>query len=101
MLSSGRLMDHQFFRNERMAEQRKGRDEPAENLAASEEGTTVTGSNQLRLPPPQPARIPPLQLADGTERSLGNSSASRLAPPTIPGYEMLGDLGHGGLGGVY
>jgi eukaryotic-like serine/threonine-protein kinase len=57
------------------------------------------GDTGDQLPPPEPKRVPPLQLE--TERGSLPATDPKNLPPAIPGYQILGELGHGGMGVVY
>src|SRR4029077_4478086 len=49
------------------------------------------------LPPPPPPQIPMLAVPV----TLKDKAPPEAALPNIPGYEILGQLGHGGMGVVY
>src|SRR5262245_25789076 len=77
-----------------MAERSQGQDARAEENPPSRRSVDLAAETQLDAPPAAPLCAPPLQLLH-----KGRSGAARL--PTIPGYEILEELGHGGMGVVY
>jgi tetratricopeptide (TPR) repeat protein len=56
---------------------------------------SATDTNCARLPPPPPGHVPSL------EAQTLAPSATPAPIPAIPGYEILGVLGRGGMGVVY
>ncbi len=57
-----------------------------------------------QLPPAEPPTVPPKVAKDEepiTVAPSGSSGATERETPQIPGYEILGELGRGGMGVVY
>jgi len=65
---------------------------PALPGSAPNPSETVSGD---ALPPPAPGTVPALRLA------AAPGPTDVLAPPGVPGYQVLGVLGQGGMGIVY
>jgi serine/threonine protein kinase len=93
-----------------MPEQRPPSRDPVGNFATAfptRHGSSVTGLNAAgsspdALPPPPPTQVASLGLnhrrTSVSEDDLRKESAP---PPAIPGYEILGELGHGSMGVVF
>jgi tetratricopeptide (TPR) repeat protein/predicted Ser/Thr protein kinase len=52
-------------------------------------------------PPPRPVPAGVEWIARAIGRRVEGAAARSIAPPRIPGYEILGELGRGGMGVVY
>src|SRR5437763_6462144 len=55
----------------------------------------------MALPPPDAATLPPAEPPAPPTLSAGGAEAAPAGPVAVPGYELLGELGRGGMGVVY